>query len=387
MKDLSNDQKVKFLKRKAKKLSKESGIRHTEALEIIAKDSGYPTWKKLVNNEKPETIKKSDDKRPNTPEFSVLNYHNAWTGAIIGQRPNARMSVRRHTRVGAILQELLFETEYHKRAHKPIRDIRITLDTWLGYEYDENSLNNAEFNRIYYANGKLIGQTYPSKKRQEELKRLLRRAKILIDRSYHDCKPIDALHQRFEIALKSLDHWPKTAKPPVFEKGRIPAGKFVRLKSNKKVCLLFHHDIGTQVVTCYSDAGHFYAGRHEVSVLKNQPNIRDFKPMRLRLPYGKWFCADGSEVLFNRDYCPIWKKLDSGEIIDIDPSTQIDYEDSEHYYYDRTAPYSGDLSTLELCLSVLKDWGVEKQIPQVLNLIPFALANRDVALLRPKGFS
>lgn len=29
---------------------------------------------------------------------------------------------------------------------------------------------------------------------------------------------------------------------------------------------------------------------------------------RWTLPYGMWTCADGREVLFNREYCPIWQR-------------------------------------------------------------------------------
>lgn len=37
---------------------------------------------------------------------------------------------------------------------------------------------------------------------------------------------------------------------------------------------------------------------------------RIFVPLRFWIPYGVWTEADGSKVLFSRDYCPLWKIKD-----------------------------------------------------------------------------
>ena len=44
----------------------------------------------------------------------------------------------------------------------------------------------------------------------------------------------------------------------------------------------------------------------------------DFVPSRLWLPYGYWTLADGSEVLFARDYLPMWRVAD-GQVDRLDP--------------------------------------------------------------------
>ena len=35
--------------------------------------------------------------------------------------------------------------------------------------------------------------------------------------------------------------------------------------------------------------------------------MNDFAPSRLWLPYGYWLLEDGSEVIFSRDYLPLWR--------------------------------------------------------------------------------
>jgi hypothetical protein len=63
-----------------------------------------------------------------------------------------------------------------------------------------------------------------------------------------------------------------------------------------------------------------------VSVMKVQPSISKFRPLRLWLPYCKceFELNDGTEVLLNRDYTPIWQRLTTGEVRHIEPETYID---------------------------------------------------------------
>ncbi|MCR8556976.1 DUF5623 domain-containing protein [Mucilaginibacter sp. BJC16-A38] len=385
-----NGHNAAYLKRKAKNLSKAQGITHTQALNLVAKEHGYENWDNFMNKRKPEPRPEATPRRPKVPEPAVLNYHDVRTGAVIGQHPNKKMSVRRHTRVGTLLQELIGETEYHKRAKSALQDIRSLMDTWLGCEYNEAELPNAEFNPVYYGRSANLEWGVPTPKRQAELKRLLRAARSVIDRSYHDCKPLDKLHERFDLALKALEKWPKHIKVPGHNpfRGRVPAGTFVRVDHNKQIGVVFHHDTGHQVIEGYTDGGHFLAGRDEVSVLRKQLLIADFKPMRLCLPYGKWTCANGREVLFNRDYCPIWQRSPDGTVTAIQPDVYVRYETTEHYYNDRSAPYYiHNEATFETCTGILKDWGVAEKRNLVLDLLPAALAAGDVGLLSPKGIS
>jgi hypothetical protein len=389
MKVKSIGHSAEFLKRKAKSLSKASGIAHTAALNMVAKDNGYESWDNFIKNQKVGPHTKAVLRRPKVPNPATLNYRDTRMGAILGQHPNKKMSVRRHAKVGSLLQELLNAVEYHKRAKSAIQDIRITMDTWLGLEYNEAELANTEFNQIYYGQRRFLSGGRPSQKQQAELKRRLRQVKAILDRSYHDCKPLERLYQRFELAAKALEKWSKIIKAPGLSrfKNQLPAGTFIRIDHNKKIGVVFHHDTWQQVITGYTDGGQFHAGRHEVTVLRKQLEIRNFKPMRLYLPYGKWTCADGREVLFNRDYCPIWERSTTGIGMAIAPDADVRYTHSEHYYDDRSAPYYGNDETLKNCLAVLKEWGVDEKAPEVLALLPKALAAGDVQLISPRGAS
>ena len=377
------------LKRKAKKTSKSLGITHTEALNLVAKEQGFTNWDNFINNRKTAPKAKATVRRPAISQPAVLNYHDFRRGAVLGQHPNRKMPIRRHSQVGAYLQELLEAAEYHKRAKKVLQDIRILLDTWLGCEYSESELDNSEFNSIYYGNTRYLEEGIPSQKRQAELKRRLRAARYVVGRCYHDCKPLDKLHQRFDLALKALEKWPARVKTPgnTGLKGQLAPGKFVRIDHNKQIGIVFHHDTRKQVIEGYSDGGHFHVGRHEVTVLRKQLNVSDFKPMRLALPYGKWTCSDGTEVLFNRDYSPIWERPANGAVKIVTPGNDVNHESSEHFYDDATAPYKGNGNSLRKCLKVLEEWGVAGDDNALVQLMPAAIAARDIRLLMPKGGS
>jgi hypothetical protein len=44
------------------------------------------------------------------------------------------------------------------------------------------------------------------------------------------------------------------------------------------------------------------------------PPRNETERMRQELPYGVWTCADGTEVLFNRRYQPIWRRTPGGAV-------------------------------------------------------------------------
>lgn len=383
------DHKASYLKRKARSACKSLGITHTEALNLVAKDHGFTNWENFINGVKPTVKRKAGTIRPAIPLPAVLDYRNVLTGSIIGQHPNRKMTIRRHIRLGRILLELLSEVEYHKRAKNAIQGIRRIMDTWLGNEYNEAELPNIDFNPIYYSNILSYNESMPTESRQMALKRLLRVARTIVDRSYHDCKPLSKLYERFDLALKALEKWPKKIKVPgsgIF-RGRVPAGTFVRVAGSKNVGVVFNHNMRSQVIEGYSDSGRFLAGRHEVSVLRKQLNISDFKPMRLYLPYGKWTCEDGSEVLFNRDYCPIWKRNPDAVVSIMKPDQYVKHEHSEYYYDDRTAPYYENEQTFVQCTAILNDWGVGEKPNALIDLFPVAIRAGDLMMLSPKGIS
>jgi hypothetical protein len=327
--------------------------------------------------------------RPETPFPSVLDYHNIWTGAVIGQHPNVKMSKRGHKQVGQLLQDLLGAVEYHKLAKRVIREIIYILDTWLGCEYTEAEIQNEEFNSIYYNRKKEYLDVSPTHRQQQRYKRWLRKAKELINENYHDCKPLQKLHERFELAAKALDKWPKKGPVPtsVRQRKKLSPGTFVRLIGKNQIGVVFNHPYGDDSVVGYADGGSFHVGRNEVRVLRKQLSLDDFSPMRLTLPYGKWIGEGGLEVLFNRDYTPIWSRHTNKAAEAINPATYVTHQETIFYYEDATAPYYGNAKTHEVCLSVLEEWAVLGQMAKITELIPLAMASGDAKLLNPKGTS
>jgi hypothetical protein len=55
---------------------------------------------------------------------------------------------------------------------------------------------------------------------------------------------------------------------------------------------------------------------------------------RNNLPYGRWTCADGRVVLFNRFYEPIYQRSPGAPLRDTDPAEWVHYTQQEWFYDD-----------------------------------------------------
>lgn len=96
--------------------------------------------------------------------------------------------------------------------------------------------------------------------------------------------------------------------------------------------------------------------RHEVSVVRTPP-AQPLRRLRHRMPYGKWTCADGREVLFNRDYKPIWQKMPGQPAEAADAEERVPFKKQEWFYQDGTQPWRS-ADTERACNQVLLDWGL-----------------------------
>jgi hypothetical protein len=77
--------------------------------------------------------------------------------------------------------------------------------------------------------------------------------------------------------------------------------------------------------------------------------------MRFRLPYGKWTCSAGREVLFNRNYHPIWQRQPDGSVSAADRSERVQWCRQEWFYDDGNPPWVNKES-LEKCEAILCEW-------------------------------
>jgi hypothetical protein len=78
------------------------------------------------------------------------------------------------------------------------------------------------------------------------------------------------------------------------------------------------------------------------------------KARALRLPYGIWTCGDGSEVLFNRDYEPLWRRLPDGTARPEEPDEGIEWVRMDPFYDDGTPTRQ----RLKAGRDALRKWGL-----------------------------
>ena len=163
---------------------------------------------------------------------------------------------------------------------------------------------------------------------------------------------------------------------PVYNK--LASGVLVRFKADGSLGIAISE--GRSSVNYFGHWGQVHCVRHEVAICRDQSQAASFKPMRLYLPYGKWTCADGMEILFNRDYRPIWEKRPDGTVIAANPDEWIVFSKQEFCFGDARIPPS-DKATFRLCCNILKEWGVEDRKPTMLERFRQAVATGDLAIM------
>ncbi len=85
------------------------------------------------------------------------------------------------------------------------------------------------------------------------------------------------------------------------------------------------------------------------------PDSKRIVRMRLELPYGVWTCAGGTEVLYNRDYRPIWRRTPHGRVEPFHRSELIPWKNQKWFYNDNNPPWE-DRGTLRRCKKALDDF-------------------------------
>lgn len=105
------------------------------------------------------------------------------------------------------------------------------------------------------------------------------------------------------------------------------------------------------------DSDDVHVTRHEV-VVPRKGTLALPLPIRKLLPYGVWKCADGRDVLFNRDYQPIFDRRVGSGPVPADPQEWVKHIDEEKWFYSDVDPPWCDYAARRRCLAVLRDWGV-----------------------------
>jgi hypothetical protein len=95
--------------------------------------------------------------------------------------------------------------------------------------------------------------------------------------------------------------------------------------------------------------------------VRKAPRRDDAERLYLRqtLPYGAWSEKDGSIVLFNRNYEPLWRRSPDGTTTKVTGAIShrgvvwIDWTKQEHFFHDGCTPWH-NVKTRELCESILR---------------------------------
>lgn len=125
------------------------------------------------------------------------------------------------------------------------------------------------------------------------------------------------------------------------------------------------------VVTLLTDGGTATAMGFEVTVPRT--SIKDFVPMRLRLPYGEWREKDGTRVLFSRDYCPLWKIAPDGKPAADDPWRLVKHVQQSWFWKDHNTPWR-NRETLKRMEGLLAELGIG-ELPKLVQAIHHMVGN------------
>lgn len=349
-----------FVKRLAKKLKKEQQLAHHTALDLAAKSLGYSNWKHFLNKgSKPEMAAQITKKLPTplTVTFSMFP-----RAKVV--RPNVRMPIEAHKKVALLLDEVLAGSHARKSVFKPIDSVRCELDDWIQNEYRSREvLPDEEFHQMYYGHKhKARLQKKISTEEAAKFIENLETTKAILTEHYHDCTPLRQILRLLDRGISAIEKWASGVTPMK----RLQLGDVVHVKPFNKDAVVVEHDPHRDTVRLYNDAGPGLVARHEVSI-RRKP-AKTIQPMRLFLPYGKYICADGSEVLYNRDYTPMWAKFKDGRVVALEPDTWVTHTDQVAFYTPESPPWE-DKKTAAKCLEILAEWGVSDKTPK--TLFPF----------------
>jgi hypothetical protein len=108
--------------------------------------------------------------------------------------------------------------------------------------------------------------------------------------------------------------------------------------------------------------------------------MEDFIPLRLWLPYGWWTLEDGSDVLFSRDYMPLWKVTPNGRVERMPPSLRVSGIRQEHWFmnkHGRVTWHSGP--TRQDAEARLLEHGITA-LPRLADALPLLIAEGTLGI-------
>ena len=123
------------------------------------------------------------------------------------RRPDGKMTVANHQRVGQLVKSVLIRSSHRAGVHKKLNAIRSELDEWAQQEYDRTQLSDDEFFGLYYQE---TGRTFPrtiDQDEREQHEESLNQAKAILVDQYPDCAPLRSLLKKMDATVSSLRKW------------------------------------------------------------------------------------------------------------------------------------------------------------------------------------
>lgn len=143
--------------------------------------------------------------RPNSGKQTTVGYVQTFVGQQ--RRPNGKMPVEMHARVGELLKSVLVASFQRKGVYNRVNNIRSELDEWTMREYNHEELPSEQFFDLYYHES---GNTYErslSEKERLQHTKSLEEVKRILAAHYSDSKPLRIVLKKVDGAIKSMQTW------------------------------------------------------------------------------------------------------------------------------------------------------------------------------------
>lgn len=173
-----------------------------------------------------------------------------------------------------------------------------------------------------------------------------------------------------QIAIR-LAIWRRTTLPPAKRRERGATGILKSSGRNGEAVILRSFGKPTSIVTNQNIGG---VADFEYISPKAPPPL--FLPLRLYLPYGYWTEEDGAQVVFSRDYKPMWRLRNGARPERLAPWLRIKWKQQSFLWADRSTPWSNRDARRMLDEFLRKN--EIRMLPILADALPLLVHNDDI---------
>lgn len=160
--------------------------------------------------------------------------------------------------------------------------------------------------------------------------------------------------------------WRRRFGPP----GRGKPGTVVKVKAHGRIQPAYLLQAGRPTFLLF-DTGP--GSRADFEVITPRTPLPDYVPSHLWLPYGYWTLADGSEVIFSRDYFPLWR-MTTDYVERLDPWLWIKDIATTHHFAGSKVEVWHSGSAQQAALRHLAKRRIHA-LPRLVSIMPYLLGS------------